>query len=131
MSNKMTERTILLAMLDGTIDPEVMAKYAEKKLDQLDKHNAASRRRAAKKRAEGDALMEDVFNTLCNEPMSREDVYETLIDSGVYNESEITVGKVSYRLVQLAKEGRIIKQEAITTGEDGKKIRKVAVYTLA
>ena len=131
MSTKMTERAILHAMIDGTIDKEVMASYAMKKLGQLDKHNEASRKRAAKKRAEGDALTEDILNILSDEPMSREDVFEILLDSGKYAEDAISVGKVSYRLVQLAKNGDAIKQEAIATSEDGKKIRKLTVYTLA
>lgn len=131
MSAKMTERAILNAMIDGTIEPEVMASYAAKKLEQLDKHNAASRRRTAKKRAEGDALTEDVLRVLCDEPMSREDVYYTLLDEGKYSDEELTIGKVSYRLVQLAKNGKAIKQEAVATSEDGKKIRKVTVYVLA
>ena len=121
---RVTEREILNAMIDGTIDPTVMAEYATKKLAQMDKRKATAKVRMAKKRAENDFLMEEVFNVLSEDPMSRQDVLEVLQETY----PELTVGKVSYRLVQLAKEGRIIKQEATIAGDNAKN-RRVAIYT--
>ena len=121
---RVTEREILNAMIDGTIDPTVMAEYATKKLAQMDKRNATAKVRMAKKRAENDFLMEEVFNVLSEDPMSRQDVLEVL--QSAY--PDLTIGKVSYRLTQLAKEGRIIKQEAtIASGES--KNKRIIVYT--
>ena len=121
---RVTEREILNAMIDGTIDPTVMAEYATKKLAQMDKRNATAKVRMAKKRAENDFLMEEVFNVLSEDPMSRQDVLEVL--QNAY--PDLTIGKVSYRLTQLAKEGRIIKQEAtIASGES--KNKRIIVYT--
>lgn len=121
---RVTEREILNSMIDGTIDPVVMAEYATKKLAQMDKRNESAKKRAAKKRAEGDALTEEVYNVLSDDPMSRQDVLEVLQETY----PDLTVGKVSYRLVQLAKEGRILKQEATIAGDDSKN-RRVAIYT--
>ncbi len=121
---RVTEREILNAMIDGTIDPTVMAEYATKKLAQMDKRNATAKVRMAKKRAENDFLMEEVFNVLSEDPMSRQDVLEVL--QSAY--PDLTIGRVSYRLTQLAKEGRIIKQEAtIASGES--KNKRIIVYT--
>lgn len=121
---RVTEREILNMMIDGTIDPETMAEYATKKLAQIDKRNESAKKRAAKKRAEGDALTEEIYNVLSEDPMSRQDVLEVLQETY----PDLTVGKVSYRLVQLAKEGRIIKQEATIAGDNAKN-RRVAIYT--
>ena len=121
---RVTEREILNAMIDGSIDPAVMAEYAAKKLAQMDKRNATAKVRMAKKRAENDFLIEEVFNVLSEDPMSRQDVLEALLPTY----PDLTIGKVSYRLVQLAKEGRIIKQDATIIG-DNRKNRRIAVYT--
>ena len=51
MTNKMTEREIYNAMIDGTIDADVMVEFAEKKLAQLDKRNEKAKERAVAKRA--------------------------------------------------------------------------------
>lgn len=129
MATKITERDIYHAMIDGTIDAEVMREFAEKKLAQLDKRNETAKIRAAKKRAEGDALTEQVLQVLSEQPMSREDVVAALADMGV----ETTVGKVGYRLTALSKpeDGRVVKAEATIGGEDGGKPRHVVVYTIA
>lgn len=129
MATKITERDIYHAMIDGTIDAEVMREFAEKKLVQLDKRNETAKIRAAKKRAEGDALTEQVLQVLSDQPMSREDVVAALADMGV----ETTVGKVGYRLTALSKpeDGRAVKAEATIGGEDGGKPRHVVVYTIA
>ena len=128
-STKMTEREIYSAMIDGTIDAEVMKEFAEKKIAQLDKRNATAKVRAAKKRAEGDALIEQILAVLSDEPMSRDDVVNALLDNGI----ETTPGKVGYRLTTLSKpeDGRVTKLEATVGGEDGGRARHLMVYTLA
>lgn len=124
---KMTEREIYNAMIVGTIDAEVMREFAEKKLAQLDKRNETAKVRAAKKRAENDVLTEKVFGYVTDDPQSREDIFNAMIEEG--NE-DLTLGKVSYRLSALAREGRIQKTEATVGGNDGGKPRKVTVYML-
>ena len=126
MANKLTERDIYNAMINGTIDPDVMAEFAEKKLAQLDKRNATAAKRAAAKRAETDALLETVYGVLSDEPMDRTEIANVLAEQGV----ETTLGKITSRLSALVKEGRANKAKAKVEGEDGKS-HDVTVYTVA
>ena len=79
--NVITERDIYTSILEDTYDVDVLKNFAEKKLKQLDKRNETARKRAEKKKAEGDALMTAVLNTLSDEPMSREDVFNAIVES--------------------------------------------------
>ena len=126
MANRLTEREIYTAMINGTIDPDVMAEFAEKKLAQLDRRNATAAKRAAAKRAETDALLETVYGVLSDEPMDRTEIANVLAEQGV----ETTLGKITSRLSALVKEGRANKAKAKVEGEDGKS-HDVTVYTVA
>ena len=126
MANRLTERDIYNAMINGTIDPDVMAEFAEKKLAQLDRRNATAQKRAAAKRAETDALLETVFSVLSDEPMDRTEIANVLAEQGI----ETTLGKITSRLSALVKEGRANKAKAKVEGEDGK-LHDVTVYTVA
>ena len=126
MANKLTERDIYNAMINGTIDPDVMAEFAEKKLAQLDRRNATAAKRAAAKRAETDALLETVYGVLSDEPMDRTEIANVLAEQGV----ETTLGKITSRLSALVKEGRANKAKAKVEGEDGKS-HDITVYTVA
>ena len=126
MANKITEREIYQAMIDGTIDGDVMAEFAEKKLAQLDKRNESAKNRAAKKRAESDAMTEAIFNVLSEEPVDRVAVLEAI--QGEF--AEATLGKVTSRLSALVKDGRANKAKTKVQGEDGKN-HEVTAYTVA
>jgi len=125
-TSKITERDIYNAMIDGTIDAETMAEFAEKKLAQLDKRNESAKKRAAKKRAESDELTEKIFELLSEEAMDRVAVFEALQADGV----ETTLGKITSRLSNLVKEGRANKAKGKAQGEDGK-AHEVTFYTVA
>ena len=94
---KITEREIYNFILDGTIDRDLLVEFATKKLAQLDHRNEKAKERAAKKRAEGDELTEKVFALVSDEPQSREDITNALLNAG----EDVTVGKVGYRLSAL------------------------------
>ena len=126
MASRLTERDIYNAMINNTIDPDVMAEFAEKKLAQLDKRNATAQKRAAAKRAETDALLETVYGVLSDEPMDRTEIANVLAEQGI----ETTLGKITSRLSALVKEGRANKAKAKVEGEDGK-LHDVTVYTVA
>ena len=126
--NVITEREIYTSIIEGTADPDVLVEFATKKLAQLDKRNAKAKERAAAKRAEGDALLEAVFGCVTDEPQSRQDIFDVLVDGGEF--PELKLGQVGFRLTALANSGRINKAEATVEGEDGKSHR-VMVYTLA
>ena len=126
MASRLTERDIYNAMINNTIDPDVMAEFAEKKLAQLDKRNATAQKRAAAKRAETDALLETVYGVLSDEPMDRTEIANVLAEQGI----ETTLGKITSRLSALVKEGRANKAKAKVEGEDGKS-KEITVYTLS
>jgi hypothetical protein len=126
MANKLTEREIYTMMINGTIDGDVMAEFAEKKLAQLDKRNASAQKRAAAKREATDVLTEQVMEYISENPQTREDITEAMIADG----HEVTVGKVTSRLSKLVKAERIAKAKAKVSGEDGKS-REVTVYALS
>ena len=115
---KLTERTIFEAIANDTLQElnylEVAA-WAKRKLEQLDKKNAKARERAAAKKAEGDELMETVFDALSEE-------FEPAVN--ILNRIEgddLTVAKVQNRLSRLVKDGRAEKEDIKVEDEDGKK----------
>lgn len=122
MTTKITERDIYTSILNDTADMEVLRAFAEKKLAQLDHRNEKAKERAATKRAEGDELLEVVAGYVTDEPKSREDITNEMIEAGL----DVTAGKVGYRLTVLVREGRIQKAEATVPGEKGSK--RVKVY---
>ena len=70
-NTKITERDIYTAILNGTVDTDVLKAFAEKKIAQLDKRNESAKIRAAKKKAEGDQLMDAVFGFITDEAQTR------------------------------------------------------------
>ena len=121
MANKITEREIYNSILNGTVDQAVLCDFAEKKLAQLDKRNASAQRRAAAKRAEGNAITEDIFGILSAERMTREQVAQA------YG-SELSVAKVGSRLNQLVEAGRVQKETIKVVNAEGKMTNKVAYF---
>ena len=125
--NKITERDIYTSMIDGTFDPAILAEFGAKKLAQLDHRNMKAKERAAAKRAEGDELTEKVYSFVNDDPQSREDITNALVQAGI----ETTIGKVGYRLTALVNEGKIVKEEINVPGTDGGKAKRLVVYSLA
>ena len=121
MANKITEREIYNSILNGTVDQAVLCEFAEKKLAQLDKRNASAARRAQAKRAEGNAITEDIFGILSAERMTREQVAQA------YG-SELSVAKVGSRLNQLVEAGRVQKETIKVANAEGKMVNKVAYF---
>lgn len=121
MKNTITERELYTQMINGTISQESLVAFAEKKLAQLDKRNASAQRRAAAKRAEGNAITEDIFGILSTERMTREQVAQA------YG-SELSVAKVGSRLNQLVEAGRVQKETIKVANAEGKMVNKVAYF---
>ena len=121
MKNTITERELYTQMINGTISQESLVAFAEKKLAQLDKRNVSAQRRAAVKRAEGNAITEDIFGILSAERMTREQVAQA------YG-SELSVAKVGSRLNQLVEAGRVQKETIKVANAEGKMTNKVAYF---
>lgn len=105
---KLTERVIFEAIANdalNTLDRDEIAAWATRKIEQLDKKNAKARERAAAKKAEGDELMEVVFEALGDE-------FEPAADIAARVEGEgLTVGKIQNRLTRLVNDGRAEKTD--------------------
>lgn len=121
MKNTITERELYTQMINGTISQKSLVAFAEKKIAQLDKRNASAQRRAAAKRAEGNAITEDIFGILSAERMTREQVAQA------YG-SELSVAKVGSRLNQLVEAGRVQKETVKVANAEGKMVNKVAYF---
>ena len=126
-NSKMTEREILNAVIDGTVDADVLVEYAEKRIGQLDKRNAAAKVRAEKKRAEADELTEKVFEFVTSEGKNRAAITAEVNDAlGL----ELTETKVGAKLTALVKAGRISKEKGKVEGADGK-MKEATLYFIA
>ena len=104
---------------------EMAIEFCEKEIAALEKKAEKAKENAAKKKAEGDALLETVYDALS------EDEFETIamIAKRVAEEdSEATVGKVQYRLGALAKDGRAEKSTIVIPATEDTKMRKVVGY---
>lgn len=104
---------------------EMAIEFCEKEIAALEKKAEKAKENAAKKKAEGDALLETVYDALS------EDEFETIamIAKRVAEEDpEATVGKVQYRLGALAKDGRAEKSTIVIPATEDTKMRKVVGY---
>lgn len=90
------------------------AAFATKEIEQLDKKAVKAKERAAAKRAEGDALMDEVLAVLTREFQTAAEVAAQIEDE------DATVAKVSYRLGALVKDGKAVKED-IKIDREGKR----------
>lgn len=104
------------------VDPAVLAEFCDKEIAALEAKAAKAKERAAKKAAEGDPLKDAILATLTDEFVPIANIVAVLSE----NDEDVTVGKVTYRLTSLVKDGKAQKQE-ITVETNGKK-RKVQGY---
>lgn len=130
---KMTKKETLEMIIDllntaydlGEEKVEMAVEFCEKEIAALEKKAEKAKENAAKKKAEGDALLETVYDALS------EDEFETIamIAKRVAEEDpEATVGKVQYRLGTLAKDGRAEKSTIVIPATEDTKMRKVVAY---
>lgn len=99
---------------ETTVTAADFAAFATKEIEQLDKKAVKAKERAAAKRAEGDALMDEVLAVLTSEFQTAAEVAAQIEDE------DATVAKISYRLGSLVKSGKAIKED-VKVDRDGKK----------
>ena len=99
---------------ETTVTAADFATFATKEIEQLDKKAVKAKERAAAKRAEGDALMDEVLAVLTSEFQTAAEVAAQIEDE------DATVAKISYRLGSLVKSGKAIKED-VKVDRDGKK----------
>ena len=121
---KMTKKDYFNMIKDAMADNADVVAFCEKEIAALDNKAVKAKERAAKKAAEGDALMEAIAAVLGNEPMTNADILEAI-------DEDVTVNKVAYRTNALVKAGRAVKTEVTVPAENGGKARKLVAYTVA
>lgn len=129
---KITKAAILTAIMDLVADDVVVEtdlgsvagadiiSYCNTSLNQLEAKAAKAKERAAKNKAEGDALRAEVLSHITDEFQTAD-----AITDAVEGFEDITKAKVIARLTQLAKAGEIVKEQ-IKVGD-----RKQMAYKLA
>lgn len=122
MEKKITEKQMYEAIIDGietgefAVSKEDIKGFCHKKIDALERKAAKAKETAAKKRAESDALMDAVEAVL---PEDFETI-AAITNKVEFEDEEVTVHKVTYRLNKLVEAGKAEKQE-ITVGDSKRK----------
>lgn len=105
-------REIVIAAVEDQDQQNELIEFIDKQVDTLVKRKAAAADRAAKKRAESDALTEEILGVIGNEPMTVDEIVLAL------DNEEVTRNKVTARLGKLVKNESIVK---VDVKVDGKK----------
>lgn len=109
----------------GDITYGTLYDFVDHEIELLENKAAAAQKRAASKKAEGDALREQVYNVLSDtEFMTTDEIVKALGDE------DITAQMVTSRLTQLASEevGKVEKTQVTVSGKDGGRSRKLSAY---
>lgn len=123
---KMTKKEMFNVIINGMADNADVVAFCENEIALIEKKAAKAKETAAKKRAEGDELTEAVFAALTDEFAPIAEI------AGRIDGPDVTVAKVTYRLTQLVKAGKAVKETIEVPGaEEGVKARKVAGYRVA
>jgi hypothetical protein len=137
MEKKITKRTYYATLskildyaadsgieLEGGITYESLQDFIAQEVHLLDNKAAASAKRSAAKKIEGDALREKIYGVLS------EDKFMTMAEIlSVLGDPDITTNMVTPRLTQLADLEKIIKEtNTIPAATEGGRARKVTTY---
>lgn len=120
---KTTKKEMFTNIKSLLADNAKVVEFCDNEIALLDKKALKAKENAAKKRAAGDELMEAVYGAVSV------DQFETIPTIAARIEGpDVTVAKVTYRLNQLYKAGRIDKTDVSVPGGEGVKARKVVAY---
>lgn len=139
MTTKTTKRetyTILADLVAAARDADLqgfdfpaLETFIDKEVESLDKKAESARKRAAKKKSEGDEMRETLFGLLTTESQTIPDLLPKIREA--MGDDEISAQKLTARLKQLVDLGRVDKAEVSIAGTDGGKSRRVMGYTIA
>ena len=105
-------REMVLAAVEDQAQQDELIDFIDKQVETLNKRKIAAADRAAKKRAESDALTEEILGVIGFNPMTVDEIVLAL------NNEEVTRNKVTARLGKLVKNESIVK---VDVKVDGKK----------
>ena len=107
----MTYREMLNAVVNGTINDEVIAK-AQERIDALDAANEKRKNRPSKKALENAPIMDAIVEKLTAEPQTATEIGKAI---------EISTQKASALLRKLVEEGKAVKEDVKVKGKGTQK----------
>lgn len=111
------------ATIDGDITFDGLREFIAHEIELLDAKTAAAQKRAAEKKQKGDALREEIYNTLSDTDfMTIDQIVEAI------NDPNVTRNMVTSRLSQLNSLGSVEKTMATIEGSGDVKTRKATAY---
>ncbi len=120
---KITKKEMFNTIKALLADNTAVVNFCDNEISLLEKKAAKAKEAAAKKRAEGDELTDVVFSAVSTEEFEPIAAIAAKIEG-----PDVTVAKVTYRLTQLVKAGKVEKTEMTIPGSEGVKARKVMAY---
>lgn len=78
--------------------------FIDKQVEAIEKRKVAAAARAEKKKAEADALTDEIFALMTEEFMTTDEIVDAL------DNEDVTRNKVTARLAKLIKEGKVVKE---------------------
>jgi len=120
---KITKKEMFNTIKALLADNDSVVAFCDNEISLLEKKAAKAKEAAAKKRAEGDELTDVVLSAVSTEEFEPIAVIAAKIEG-----PDVTVAKVTYRLTQLVKAGKVEKTEMTIPGGEGVKARKVMAY---
>lgn len=103
-------REMVLATVEDQAQQDELVEFIDKQMETLDKRKAAAADRAAKKRAESDALTDEIFALIGDKPITVDEIVVAL------DNEDVTRNKVTARLGKLIKAGSIVKETVKVEG---------------
>ena len=116
MENKKTKTDLFLELKalvenDNPANKNELTDFIDKEIETLEKRKVAAKERAEKKKAESDALTDEIFALVTDEVKTIEEILEGL-DGG----EDVTRNKVTARLGKLVKAGLVAKESVKVDG---------------
>lgn len=96
-----------MVMEAGNIENELrdeLINFIDKQVETIEKRKVAAAARAEKKKAEADALTDEIFALMTEEFMTADEIVDALEDE------DVTRNKVTARLAKLIKENKVVKE---------------------
>ena len=103
-------REMVLATVEDQAQQDELVEFIDKQMETLDKRKAAAADRAAKKKAESDALTDEIFALIGDKPITVDEIVVAL------DNEDVTRNKVTARLGKLVKAGSIVKETVKVEG---------------
>lgn len=123
MEKTVTKREVLKGLItlaetgECTLAAEDIKTFAEKEIASMDKRAAADKKRREAKAAESDEIIEAVYETLTDEPMSAEEILDKL---GL----DMPKSKLIPKLTKLVEAERAVKSKKRYKNDEGKSSEK-------